>query len=283
MGMAVVRSWNDVDCGELAGSMQAIAFDLDNTLASSKQPMVPDMADRFSALTAHITVAVITGGRYELVISQILDVLRPNADRSRLYLMPTGGSRCYRWRDGHGDPVQGSERASQQDGAWECVYTHDLSDIDLRAAQESLERRSRELGLWESQVWGERIENRGSQLTFSALGQEAPESAKQAWDPDESKKSRLVAAVAADLPHLKVRSGGYTSIDVSLPGMDKSFAVHELARMIGVDVGRIAFVGDRMSEGGNDYPAAQAGAYAISVDNPADTLRLLDRLLPLLP
>lgn len=272
--MVSVRSWNDVDFDELANHMQAIAFDLDNTLASSKRPMVPDMADRFTELTRRTVVAVVTGGRYELVTGQILDVLGERADRSRLYLMPTGGSRCYRWRP-QMDRADG--------GIWECVYAHDLSDEDRREACMSLMRRAQELGLWRSQVWGERIEDRGSQITFSALGQAAPEDAKQAWDPDDEKKRRLVSLVSHDLPHLTVRSGGYTSIDVSLPGMDKSFAMHELSKMIGVEIPRIVFVGDRMAPGGNDYPAAEAGAYAIGVRDPADTMEVLDRLLHRLP
>ena len=37
--------------------------------------MLPWMAERFSTLTTLLPVAVITGGRYGLVISQILDVL----------------------------------------------------------------------------------------------------------------------------------------------------------------------------------------------------------------
>ena len=44
----------------------------------------------------------------------------------------------------------------------------------------------------------------------------------------------------------------------------------------------IIFVGDRMTPGGNDYPAAQAGAIALQVTGPQDTVRLCDILLPLL-
>ena len=79
-------------------------------------------------------------------------------------------------------------------------------------------------GNWDcgnSQVWGPRIENRGSQITFSALGQFAPVAAKQAWDRDNTKKQALVEAVKADLPHMRVRAGGYTSVDVSECGIDK--------------------------------------------------------------
>ncbi|WP_420829250.1 HAD family hydrolase [Bifidobacterium simiiventris] len=263
-----VHAWADLDYDVLVRDMRAVAFDLDNTLASSKQPMSAAMTDRFAELTHRTTVAVITGGRYELVVSQVLDAIGGRADRSRMHLMPTGGSRYYRW---HVD--------DDGCGRWKCVYAHDLSETDRRAAAASVETRARELGLWETRVWGERIEDRGSQLTFSALGQQAPETAKRSWDPDDKKKRMLVAAVSRDLPHLKVRSGGYTSIDISLPGMDKSFAVHELARVLGVEVGGIVFVGDRMNPGGNDYPAAEAGAYAVRVGSPDDTLRFLERLL----
>ncbi|KFI50200.1 HAD-IIB family hydrolase [Bifidobacterium biavatii] len=261
-----IRAWTDADHASMCRRMKAIAFDLDNTLASSRQPMKPDMAARFTELTRLLPVAVVTGGRYGLVVSQILDVLGADADLNNLHLMPTSGTRYYRWRD----------------GLWHLKYAHDLSDGDFAAAVTSLERRARELGLWEEHVWGERIENRGSQITFSALGQGAPEAAKRAWDPDDSRKRRLADAVAADLPQLKVRPGGYTSIDISLPGMDKSYAVRRLAESLGVAPPDIVFVGDRMAPGGNDYPAAQAGAEAISVTGPADTVRFLDRLLPCL-
>ena len=75
--------------------------------------------------------------------------------------------------------------------------------------------------MWSGTPWGERIEDRGSQITFSALGQNAPVEAKEAWDPTNEKKNRLAQAVATDLPHLAVRSGGSTSVDISARGIDK--------------------------------------------------------------
>lgn len=265
--MDTVTWWSDVDWDAMARRARLAAFDLDNTLATSKQPMVPAMVQRFTRLTRAIDVAVVTGGRYELVVSQILDVLGSDAGRERLHLMPTSGSRYYRW-DGRN---------------WACVYAHDLSDDARRRIVASLERRAKQLGLWEETAWGGHIEDRGSQITFSALGQQAPADAKQAWDPDDVKKRRLVAAVAADLPEYKVRAGGYTSVDVSLPGMDKSYAIRELSERLGIGPGEIMFVGDRMAPGGNDYPAALAGAMAVAVSGPQDTLRLIDRLLERLP
>ena len=155
MAPVAVPSWRDVDVDAVCASVRAVAFDLDNTLARSRKPMKPDMAARFSALTRMLPVAVVTGGRYGLVVSQVLDMLGADAVRTNLHLMPTSGTRYYRW---------GGDR-------WDLAYSHDIDERSKRAIVASLERRARELGLWEERAWGPRIDDRGSQITFSALGQ----------------------------------------------------------------------------------------------------------------
>lgn len=253
-----VPRWDAVDIDALCKGAELIAFDLDNTLARSKKPMKDDMAKVFSVLTSMIDVAVITGGKYALLQSQVVDRLTGTANRSRLHLMPTSGTRYYRWNGRR----------------WALVFAHDLSDEERAKAKEALERNAREQGIWYSHAWGERIEDRGSQITFSALGQLAPIEAKEAWDPTDEKKRILARAVAAELPELDVRPGGVSSVDISQRGFDKSFAVRELAGILGMEVGRIVFIGDRMEPGGNDYPAALAGTRAVKVTGPADTVRL---------
>ena len=62
-----------------------------------KKPMKDDMAECFSALTSLIDVAVITGGKYALLKSQVVERLTGQANRSHLHLMPTSGTRYYRW------------------------------------------------------------------------------------------------------------------------------------------------------------------------------------------
>lgn len=260
---AKVSSWREADLDAMCARARVYGFDLDNTLASSKQPMKPEMIERFCALTKATTVALISGGSMTVVTSQVLDVLNDEADRTHMHVMPTSGSRYYRW--------DGSQ--------WELIYAHDLSQETAQAIAESMERHAKELGAWETQVWGDRIENRGSQITYSALGQYAPVEAKEQWDPTGEKKQQLAQAVAADFPKLRVRAGGYTSVDVSEYGIDKGYAVRQLADALSIDVGDIVFVGDRMGENGNDYPAVQAGAMGLHVSDPADALGLMDSLL----
>lgn len=258
MDRVAVPYWNDVDLNAVCARMRLAAFDLDGTLARSKKPMKPEIAAEFSRLTANIPVAVVSGGRMELVMSQVVDMLTPQACRETMHLMPTSGTRYYRWNN----------------GSWAEQYEHDLSAQDRAVLVASFERHAKELGLWQEQAWGERIEDRGSQITFSALGQQAPVDIKEQWDPTNEKKNRLAAAVQADVPHLQVRSGGSTSVDASLKGYDKAFAVRELANELDISVEDIAFIGDRMDPDGNDYPAAQAGTMALRVRGPEDTLQL---------
>ena len=80
-----VPCWNDVDIEELCNGVRLIAFDLDNTLARSKKPMKDDMAECFSALTSLIDVAVITGGKYALLKSQVVERLTGQSVASASY------------------------------------------------------------------------------------------------------------------------------------------------------------------------------------------------------
>ena len=204
-----VPYWNIVDVNMLCEGARLIGFDLDNTLARSKKPMKADMAECFAALTSLIDVAVITGGKYSLLQSQVVDRLSDHADKSKLHLMPTSGTRYYRW-DGQ---------------RWGKVFSHDLSDEDRAKAKESLERNAREQGIWATHVWGERIEDRGGQITFSALGQLAPVEAKEAWDPTKNYQRTGLESEYYEILGVNIPS---TSIPVS-PGRNLAVVLETAA------------------------------------------------------
>lgn len=258
-------TWDHVDYLDLSKRAKLVAFDLDGTLARSKMPMKPPVAQLLSDLTHLYPVAIISGGRWELIDSQILSMISSTAKLSQLHLMPTTGTQYYVWRSGR----------------WQMVYEITIAEQDKQKALKSLRLRAEELGLWypQDQVWSDRIEDRSSQITFSALGQKAPVEEKEAWDPDGSKRRALAEAVAADLPELTVKAGGSTSVDISVKGVDKAYAVNKLADLLKCSVKDIVFIGDRMSPEGNDYPAALAGTIAIQVSGPEDTEKFIRSLI----
>lgn len=242
---------------------QLVMFDLDDTLAPSKSPMDDSMVEVFGRLLDRSIACIISGGNFDQFQVQVLDRLGDGVNRANLHLMPTNGTQYVRW--------DGSE--------WKTVYAEYLTDDEKQRTLTTLETGAKELGLWETETWGPVLEDRGSQITFSALGQAAPVDAKKAWDPDGRKKESLRAYAAERLPDLEVRSGGSTSVDVTRKGIDKSYGARRLMEILDLTVDDILFYGDRLDEGGNDRPVMELGITSISVTDWHDTLAKLTALL----
>ena len=242
-----------------------VAFDLDDTLAPSKSPAQPRMLEVFSRLLDRTTVAVISGGNFEQFEAQLVSRLGEVNERAleRLHLLPTCGTRYER----------------RENGAWNTIYQEHLSEDQRDAALTALREEAERLGLWEVETWGEILEDRGSQVTFSALGQSAPVDVKHAWDPDGAKKNALRAAVAERLPDLEVRSGGSTSVDITRKGIDKAYGMRKLEAHTGIALDDMLFVGDRLDPEGNDYPVKAMGVRCHAVGGWEDTVDFLENLL----
>jgi HAD superfamily hydrolase (TIGR01484 family) len=157
-------------------------------------------------------------------------------------------------------------------------YAEDFTEEEKQQITDALEAGIDELGLREAEPWGDLIEDRGSQITFSALGQEAPVDAKEAWDHDNKKKFALRDVVAAKIPTFEVRAGGSTSIDVTKLGIDKAYGMRKIMELVGVNQEEILFVGDRLEEGGNDYPVKAMGIDTIAVSRWQDTALVIETL-----
>ena len=250
-------------------SPRLVAFDLDDTLAPSKSAIDPRIGEQLLRLAERVEVAIISGGQLKQFRSQVVERL-PEADAgllAHIHLMPTCGTQYYRLT---------------ADGI-ETVYALSLTDDEKQRALASVEEEAKRLGLWAEQTWGPILEDRGSQITFSALGQSAPLDAKTAWDPTGEKKNTLRDAVAARIPDLEVRSGGSTSVDITHRGIDKAYGMRKLAEQTGIPLDDMLFVGDRLDEHGNDYPVLAMGVTCHAVEGWEDTAAYLNELIPTLP
>lgn len=243
-----------------------LAFDLDDTLAITKSPISDQMSEVLGKLLEHFDVCVISGGRFEQFKLQIIDRLHIEpAKLARLHLMPTCGTQYYRF--------------DELDEAWRQQYAENLTDDQKARVFEVLEVSARELALWPENPAGDVIEDRGTQITFSALGQKATPEDKYAWDPDGSKKLAIRDLAAQSLPDLEVRSGGTTSIDVTREGIDKAYGMQKLIDELDINKEDILFFGDKLQEGGNDYPVKAMGIDCLDVGQWEDTVHRLESIL----
>jgi HAD superfamily hydrolase (TIGR01484 family) len=239
-----------------------IVFDLDGTLAESKSSLDPEMSRLLYDLVGVVKVAVISGGDWPQFEKQVLAHLPHDESLVNLSLLPTCGTKFFQYKTD-----------------WKKIYAEDFSPEQREKIIASLEKAVAEAGFKVETVWGAVIEDRGSQITFSALGQEAPLDEKDRWDPDFSKRKKIKAILDPLIPGFSVRLGGATSIDVTKPGIDKAYGIGKLRDLLGISLKEMIYIGDALFAGGNDYPAEQAGVVSIQVRGPHETKRVIEAII----
>jgi phosphomannomutase len=241
---------------------ELIVFDLDGTLAESKSSMDVEMARLLNCLLGVVKVAIISGGAWHQFERQVLAQLRDPESIKWLSLLPTCGTKFYVYESG-----------------WKLLYSETFSESEKTRIIDALTRTTGSPEYKAARVWGEVIEDRGSQVTFSGLGQLAPLEEKKRWDPDFAKRTKIKAALDELLPEFSVSMGGATSIDVTKKGIDKAYGIHKLRDVLGIPIEKMLFIGDALFPGGNDYPAKEAGVQSIEVRDPHETKRVIETVL----
>jgi phosphomannomutase len=236
-----------------------IVFDLDGTLAGSKSPLDSEMSGLLHDLLLIVKVAVISGGDWPQFEKQLLSNLPHDERLANLSLLPTCGTKFYRY----------------DSAAWKKIYSEDLTAEEREKILSSLTKAIISADFKTDKLRGEQIEDRGSQITFSALGQKAPLEEKNKWDPDFSKRKKIKAILDTLVPEFSVRIGGSTSIDITKPGIDKAYGIRKLRDLLGISLKEMIYIGDALYVGGNDYPAKEAGVDCISVKDPNETKRVI--------
>ena len=239
-----------------------IVFDLDGTLAESKSSLDTEMATLLSSLLSIVKVAVISGGDWPQFEKQVLSNLPHDEHLKNLALLPTCGTKYY-----------------QYSGDWKKIYSEDFTTDEKEKIVSSLKKALGSAGFEVERVWGEVIEDRGSQITYSALGQQAPIEEKKKWDPDFAKRKKIKTLLDKLIPEFSVRLGGMTSIDVTKPGIDKAYGIKKLRDTLGIAIQEMIFIGDALFPGGNDFPAEEAGVVSIPVRGPNETKRVTEAII----
>ena len=240
-----------------------IVFDLDGTLADSKSAVDAEMSGLLHDLLGIVKVAVISGGGWPQFEKQLVSNLPHDKLLANLSLLPTCGTKFYRY----------------ESADWKKIYSEDFTADQREKILSSLKKAIGVADFKIEKLWGEQIEDRGSQITFSALGQKAPLEEKEKWDPDFAKRKKIKAIVDTFIPEFSVRIGGSTSIDITKPGIDKAYGIGKLRDLLGISIKEMIYIGDALYVGGNDYPAETAGVDCIQVKDPNETKRVIQTII----
>lgn len=231
-------------------------FDLDGTLAASKCALTPEMALLLKEALDHVSIAIISGGAYPQFEKQVLGQLScSNEQLKKLFLFPTCGSIFYRF-----------------DKKWEKIYAEELTREQRIKILSAFGKMFEEVGFIPTNVQGGALEDRVTQITFSALGPIAPIDLKKVWDPDHSKRLAMIEVLKKYIPEFEIRTGGATSIDVTKKDIDKAYGIAQIEKHLGFSKEEMLFFGDALFDGGNDAPVKRTGVECISVASPEETM-----------
>lgn len=258
---------------------EIIAFDLDGTLVASKQKITEKMAKLLCVLSLKTKIAIISGGSYhqfkEQIIPTLLSASGENSENvgnagnlENIIFLPTSGRSRYEF--------------DSKTKNWEVNYSMPIPEDIKNKVLAQLNKiviDHKEFFEIPSEHFGNYIEDRGNQITLSAVGQEAPIEAKQVWDPTGDKRRKIIDAIQQAVPEIEAHAGGMTSVDILPKGYDKAVGLKVLLDDLGLRIPNMLFVGDAIFEGGNDYSPLQAGIECKSVASPEDTERLIESLL----
>lgn len=243
-----------------------IVFDMDGTLTPSKAPMRKDIASLLKKLLKKKMVAVIGGGKYEQFQKQFIRRVKfPGPLMKNLFLFPTSSTAFYNYAR----------------GGWRKVYARALSRAAKKKIINAFERVFREVRYEHPRkVYGVVIEDRGTQITFSALGQKTPIPLKETWNKKYHRlRLRMACLLQKLLPEFEVRVGGLTSVDVTQKGIDKAYGIRQIEKTLSVKCKDMLFVGDAIFPGGNDYAVVRTGVDYVRVSRPAETRQFIRFLL----
>lgn len=240
-----------------------IVFDLDGTVTESKSPMDAEMSDLFSKLLNQLNLAIISGGAFEQFERQLPALTCTNEQLRHLFFFPTTGTRFYRFTDG-----------------WEQIYADEMTIEERAQIKEAFQKAYLDIDYHHpAKLYGEVVEDRGTQVTFSAVGQQAPLEVKNDWKANHDRRPELINALVKYLPEFEVKMPGYTSIDVTRKGIDKAYGIGKIEEILNIKPAEMVFVGDALFEGGNDFPVIRTGVETVAVANPAETKTLLKQWL----
>src|SRR3989338_656598 len=239
-----------------------IIFDVDGTLTVSKSPITPEMAELVKQLMKRKTVVAISGAKFGQFKTQFLppfdnyNLLTPFM--TKLILLPTSGSQRYEY-----DEVKKE---------WQLTDKEPLRE-DIKEKAKKLLQEIIDSGLYDipSNPTGDIIEDRDTQVTFSACGQLAPIEVKSAWDTDKKKRQKIVALLAPELPEASLLINAYSSIDIVPKGFNKAVGLMRFLSKASLHKSDVIFVGDGLFPGGNDYSVYEAGFETIAVKGPEET------------
>tara|TARA_Y100000593_G_scaffold44732_1_gene85262 strand:+ start:514 stop:1239 length:726 start_codon:yes stop_codon:yes gene_type:complete len=204
-------------------------FDVDGTLTPSRRTMTPEFEEFFYQWSR--------GKKYYLVSGS--DLVKMKEQVGVLYLSRANGIFCC-----------GGNQFYDQPGE-KLIYENKFKPPETLLTYLGFQTKISDTPVKSTN----HREDRGSMLNFSVVGRDCTQEQRDEyfeWDTKTGERKKIAKEIMDGWPELDAVIGGQISIDIVPKGYDKSQVLPHIEKRENAD--EYIFVGDRIEEGGNDYP-----------------------------
>lgn len=243
--------------------MKAIIADVDDTICPSTRPVAVEMGREIDRMiSAGKIFAFISGGTLEQLLGQL------SAGLSwPFHVLAASGTHYASVSYNGGKPVAKEIYRELLDPGMRDEIVAALAVLIEKYQIKTMTTRE------------DQLQDRGSQITLSALGRHAPDQAKRALDPDGSKRHAWIEFLKERLgDKYSMRIGGTSSIDITQKGMDKAWGVRRFLEIQKLLPSEVLYFGDKLGSDGNDYPVRSI-LDCMQVSSERNTLEIFKNLL----
>lgn len=209
--------------------MNKFIFDVDGTLTPSRQRINEDFRLWFTDFCVNNEVYLVTGSDYDKTRDQLTDYTL----RWPVFVYGCSGSEVW----AKGELIRSSE--------WKAPHAlYELMYGWLQASQFVART-------------GQHIEERSGMINFSVVGRGATLAERKMYieyDLLNRERETIAHIINTEFEGITATIGGETGIDIHPTGADKS----QILKDFDLTKDKIIFFGDKMEQGGNDYPLAKA-------------------------
>ncbi len=241
--------------------LKLLSFDIDDTIAESKQPLTNKMAKLLARLSHNYYLHFVTGGALKLIIKNTINPITKYGPKFNNILVSANvGALLVHF---------------QNNNSYKVIYEKPIPKKDFIKIKAIFEKALQKVGHNPQQVYGKLIEYRTYSITFSAYGQNAPLEVKSQYDPTREKRKQIVKYLTGIEGKYQIAIAGKSSIDITIKGINKGFALKQVQKYLNLAKAEILLFGDSLMPGGNDYSVMQVGFNVVNVTCWQDTYNYL--------
>lgn len=236
--------------------IQYIYCDVDNTVCDSCQVISDDNAELINQIGKEKTFVFISGTDVNELIRMLSKL-----NNITYYILSNSGSSAYKVFNTN----------------VEKIYESNMTNENVKLVTDTLEEIIKRFNL--IPVTPDQILNRGSQITLSCIGRNAPKELKENFDKNKSKRQIIVNYLLSKLDGFSIKIGGTTSIDILEDNFDKSIGIKKfISEYVNFPLKSSIFFGDQLDIGGNDYCVKEI-MNCVEVKSPMDFNIKLKRIM----